>query len=195
METTRQTKRSSRALLTIQEPGPLTSRGLQVRLHLRPPKTRKAIHSPEQWLALLLQQKKLDIIWRKGNAERSFQLQLNWPKAPKASTGIGELKPILTLQAYLGLSSWFLLGFGLIFQTPLVIFLVIISGLISAEELGQYRRHAFVAILAIAAVLTPTGDPLNLMIMAIPMYILFELGLLASKLYLNSPSTPTEDMD
>ncbi|MEM1010577.1 MAG: twin-arginine translocase subunit TatC, partial [Myxococcota bacterium] len=48
----------------------------------------------------------------------------------------------------------------------------------------QYRRHAFVLILVISAVLTPTGDPVNLMIMAVPMYILFELGLLATKLFL-----------
>lgn len=165
------------------------TRGLQLQISLDPAlqkDPKQPLLSPEQWLTALLHQRNLDVVWKTGPQQRQFRLEWNWPQRPVADGAVGELKPILTLQSYLSLSSWFLLGFGLIFQTPLVIFLIVISGVITAEELGKYRRHAFVVILVISAVLTPTGDPVNLMIMAIPMYILFELGLWAARLYLRS---------
>lgn len=196
-KSTAQSKRSN-ARISIQEPGPQSKQGLQIKLNLSPPKqdsNQRPVHSPEQWLALLLKQKLLDVKWKRGSAERNFQLQINWPQAPKSDATIGELKPILTLQAYLALSSWFLLGFGLVFQTPLLIFLVCLSGFVTPQQFGLYRRHAFVGIMVISAVLTPTGDPLNLMIMAVPMYILFELGLLASRIYLKSQPVPTEEAE
>lgn len=183
--------------ILIQEPStPTDHRGLQIQIKLdsslqKDPK--QPLSTPEQWLTALLHQKHLVVEWRTGPQQRQFQIQWNWPQRPVADSAVGELKPILTLQAYLSLSSWFLLGFGLIFQTPLAIFLVVISGMITAEELGRYRRHAFVIILVIAAVLTPTGDPVNLMIMAIPMYILFELGLWVARIYLRSQPSPGND--
>lgn len=181
----------------IQEPDPKKpSSKFKLQMEVDPSiqkDTTQRISTPEQWLGILLRQKNIALTWKKGQRIRQFELHMQWPDRSEAKDTMGELKPILTLQAYLSLSSWFLLGFGLIFQTPLVIFLVTVAGIITPEELGLYRRHAFVAILAVAAVLTPTGDPLNLMIMAIPMYILFEIGLLVSRIYLrNTPSWEDE---
>ncbi len=124
---------------------------------------------------------------KKGKTEATHKLKIVIPSEYRnSSTPLGALKPILTLREYLSVSMWFLIGFGFVFQTPIVIFFLTGIGLFSVETLRKYRRHAFVVILVIAAVLTPTGDPVNLMIMALPMYILYEIGLLASKLYQNS---------
>ncbi len=193
-----QARSRSKVKVLIQEPDPSKpNQKLRLQLEIDPSiqrETSQRISTPEHWLALLLRQKNIALTWKKGKAQRQFELHMHWPDRAQANDTMGELKPILTLQAYLSLSSWFLLGFGLIFQTPLVIFLICVAGIITPEQLGMYRRHAFVAILAVAAVLTPTGDPLNLMIMAIPMYILFELGLLVSRLYLrNQPSWEDDD--
>ena len=135
-----------------------------------------------QAIQTLLQQKALEI--RLQGVPQRYQLRYQWDFPKGASEAWGQLKPNLTLEAYLTISSWFLLGFGLVFQTPLLIFLLGIFGIAPPSLLGQYRRHAFIIILVISAVLTPTGDPLNLMIMALPMYILFEIGLLVAHLFL-----------
>ncbi len=132
----------------------------------------------------LLRQKSIDLQFS-GSPQR-FQLRYQWDYPHASEDAWGQLKPNLTLQAYLGISSWFLLGFGIVFQTPLVIFLLGVFGIAPPELLAQYRRHAFVLILIISSVLTPTGDPLNLMIMALPMYILFEIGLAFSRVFLRN---------
>jgi sec-independent protein translocase protein TatC len=132
------------------------------------------------------------IDWQRDHQRFHYQLQISWPNISHRSD-LGELKPILTLQSYLSVSLWFLLGFALVFQTPLIIFMLILSGLITPQQFALYRRHTIVAILIISAVITPTGDPLNLMIMAIPMYILFEIGLLIARIYLRSHPTNTLD--
>lgn len=152
--------------------------------------------SPSGLLRQLQKQKGVELHLHKGKQRQVFRIKYEWPR-PKSRLAGGLLKPILTLQAYLSLSSWFLLGFGLIFQTPLIILLLTSSGLVSPDLLRKYRRHAFVAILLIAAILTPTGDPVNLMIMALPMYILFEIGLwLSTVLKLQKkPAEPTPSTD
>ena len=93
------------------------------------------------------------------------------------------------------MSSLFLIGFGLVFQIPLIIFVLVMFGVVTPETLGRYRRHAFVAIIVIAAMITPTGDPINLMIMAVPMYILFEIGLWVSRIFLRKRTVPEQEQE
>ncbi len=157
----------------------------------------KYIQQPQKLLQDLQKKHEIHLTFRHGPNQAPSQLRILLPVPGKAG-GLG-LKPILTLQAYLNVSSWFLLGFGVVFQTPLVIFLLIFVGLVTPELLARYRRHAFVAILAISAVLTPTGDPINLMMMAIPMYVLYEIGLFASRVLLKDHvpllAVPPDDDD
>ena len=74
------------------------------------------------------------------------------------------------------------LAFGIIFELPLVLTLLAQIGLVSAGFLSKYRRHAMVANLVIAAIVTPTGDPFNLMLMAGPLIVCYELGILGARL-------------
>ena len=68
------------------------------------------------------------------------------------------------------------LAFGLIFELPLVMMVLGMVGLVSSAFLFKYQRHALVLCLVAAAILTPTGDAVNLALMAGPMLLCYELG-------------------
>jgi len=71
--------------------------------------------------------------------------------------------------------------FGIIFEIPIISWLLARFGLLKAEWMTQYRRHAIVAILIIAAIITPTGDAFTLMIVSLPIWLLYELSVLVVK--------------
>jgi sec-independent protein translocase protein TatC len=73
----------------------------------------------------------------------------------------------------------FILGlvFALAFQTPIVVLLLSWVGIVEPADLVKKRRHAFALAAILGAVLTPTGDPASMMLLTIPLYALFELGL------------------
>ena len=66
---------------------------------------------------------------------------------------------------------------GAIFEIPMLCLLFARIGLLSSSTMTEYRKHAVVAILVLAAVITPTGDPFTLSLVALPMWGLYELGL------------------
>lgn len=73
---------------------------------------------------------------------------------------------------------WLTFGMGAAFEFPLVLLTLIWLGVLSTATLRKYRRHAIVGIVFLAAVVTPTTDPLSLLICAAPLYVLFEAALL-----------------
>ncbi len=85
-----------------------------------------------------------------------------------------------------------LLGFGVAFETPVVIFILSLAGIIDPASLGKYRRHISVIALIIGAVLTPTPDPLSMFLLAGPLYVLFELGVVVSRLTLKFSGKPLD---
>ncbi len=78
----------------------------------------------------------------------------------------------------------FILGvvFALAFQTPIVVLLLSWVGIIEPRDLAKKRRHIFALCAILGAVLTPTGDPASMMMMTIPLYALFEMGLAMARL-------------
>ena len=70
-----------------------------------------------------------------------------------------------------------ILCMGLAFELPLLTWLLSLLGLVTRSTLRTYRRHAFVAIVIVAAIITPTGDPFTLAIVALPLYMLYELSI------------------
>lgn len=77
---------------------------------------------------------------------------------------------------YLGLATTLLVAFGIIFELPLFIFLLGRIGLLDVAKIGRYRRYVIVAIVGLAAVLTPGPDIISQCLMALPLWILYELG-------------------
>jgi sec-independent protein translocase protein TatC len=92
------------------------------------------------------------------------------------------MKPILTMREQLTLVLAMMLGFGVVFEIPVVIAFLAIIGLVTSEFLSRYRRHAAIVNVILAAILTPTGDPLNLFLMAAPMIIFYEVGIIAARI-------------
>ncbi|MBO6306932.1 MAG: twin-arginine translocase subunit TatC [Paludibacteraceae bacterium] len=69
---------------------------------------------------------------------------------------------------------------GILFEMPLVAWALGKAGLLEAAWLKQYRRHALVALMILAAVITPTGDAFTLMLVTIPLYLLYELSIMVT---------------
>lgn len=90
-----------------------------------------------------------------------------------------------------GFSITLLLAFGLIFQTPLVVFLLLLAGLVEIETLKKYRRHVFVMSFIVGALLTPP-DPITQVMLAFPCYLLYELALLCGHLIKNKKTLLTK---
>jgi sec-independent protein translocase protein TatC len=88
-----------------------------------------------------------------------------------------QLLPYYTVGEYVGFVTGFLLGFGLVFQLPLLFWLLGALGLITASFLRASRKYALILILIVAAVITPP-DVVSQVLMAIPMLALYELGII-----------------
>ncbi len=88
-------------------------------------------------------------------------------------------RPMLTMNEQLSLVLLLMLAFGVIFELPLVMALLGVVGVVRSQWLFKYQRHAFVVCLIAAAIITPTGDVVNLALMAGPMLMCYELGVLA----------------
>jgi sec-independent protein translocase protein TatC len=86
-----------------------------------------------------------------------------------------------TFASFISTVSTLLLWNGIIFELPAVIYLLARLGIVNTKMLSRTRRYAIVIITIAAAIITPTGDPYNLMLLAVPMYLLYELGILLSR--------------
>jgi sec-independent protein translocase protein TatC len=82
---------------------------------------------------------------------------------------------------YISFVTIFILGMGLIFEVPVAIFALVKIHVITRQWLAKQRRYAVLVAFLIAAVITPTPDPFNQTLVAIPMYLLFELGLFVAR--------------
>jgi sec-independent protein translocase protein TatC len=71
-----------------------------------------------------------------------------------------------------------MIGLGIAFQLPALMFIFGKLGVTNHRQLGRGRKIAFIAVLIAAAIITPTPDPVNMMIIALPIYILYELGII-----------------
>ncbi|MBI3184543.1 MAG: twin-arginine translocase subunit TatC [Myxococcales bacterium] len=88
-------------------------------------------------------------------------------------------RPMLSMNEQLSLVLLLELALGIIFELPLVMALLGLAGLVQAKWLMRYQRHALVVCLILAAVITPTGDAVNLAMLGGPMLLCYELGVLA----------------
>lgn len=87
-----------------------------------------------------------------------------------------QLTPLLTVDKYISFTISFLLPFGIIFEFPLISYFLARLGLVSYGFLAKNRRFAILAIVALAAVITPTPDIITCIIVSGPMYLLFEIS-------------------
>ncbi len=84
------------------------------------------------------------------------------------------IRPMVTLTSYMDNFYTLLLMMGVVFELPLLAWLLGKMGLLTRDFFKTYRRHAIVVLLIVAAVITPTGDPFSLFLVFIPIYALWE---------------------
>ncbi len=92
-----------------------------------------------------------------------------------------EVGNMLTLHSYIDTLLGLGLVMGLVFELPVVCWLLARAGILTGDMMASYRRHAFVGILIAAAVITPTGDPFSLFAVTLPVYLLYEISIFITK--------------
>jgi sec-independent protein translocase protein TatC len=93
----------------------------------------------------------------------------------------GDIKAQLSMGYYVTFCVRSMIAFGLVFQLPMVVIFLTQLGLVSSRLLVKHFRYAVVLSFVVAAVLTPTTDPLSLVAMVLPMLLLYGLSILAAK--------------
>jgi sec-independent protein translocase protein TatC len=109
------------------------------------------------------------------------------------SFGSAQIENIIDVNEYLGFFATVILASGLIFELPMIMYVLARAGIVTPQFLSTYRRHAVIVILIIAAVLTPTPDPINQLFFATPLYILYELSIVISKFAVKRRTVATGD--
>jgi len=101
-----------------------------------------------------------------------------------------ELKPELAVGTYVDFNVKFLVAFGFAFEIPLVLSLLARTGLVSHMRLAQYRRHAAMLALIVSAVITPDATLFTMLLMAIPLIVLYEIGVWGARIFGRTPPDP-----
>jgi sec-independent protein translocase protein TatC len=110
---------------------------------------------------------------------------IGWLTTVGAAEGV-VIQP--SVADFLKTFSMLMLWNGIIFELPAIIFLLARLGVVNTQMLSSTRRYAIVIIVIVAAVITPTGDPFNLLLLAVPMYLLYEMGIVLSRFVPRSPA-------
>ena len=92
-----------------------------------------------------------------------------------------DVTNMLTLQSYIDTFIGLSFLMGVLFELPVVCWLMGRMGIINSQMMAAYRRHAIVAILIVAAVVTPTTDVFTLFVVALPIWMLYEFSILIVK--------------
>lgn len=103
-----------------------------------------------------------------------------------------HIKPMISVGKYVSFCTFFIFGFGLTFELPLMLALLSYLRLVKASFLTRNRRYAILLIAISAAVITPTPDVFNMSLMAGPLYILFEIGIILVKIIERKRATMEE---
>lgn len=98
------------------------------------------------------------------------------------SFGSEYVQPLMNISKYLTFIIWCLLGSGILFQLPLLLFFLIKLGIVDVNTVIKHRAEAIIALLLLCAVITPTGDFFTLLLIAIPLLILFEISIFAARI-------------
>lgn len=103
-----------------------------------------------------------------------------------------DLAPMISIGAYVDFVLKFTLGFGVVFELPVALTLAARVGLVTPEFLAKNRKYAILINFILAAVLTPTPDVFNQTLMAAPMILLYELGIISARIFGRRPKPAAE---
>ncbi len=113
-----------------------------------------------------------------------FGYRVAFPMIVRFLLSVGEgFRPVITIQTYFAMMSKILLGLALVFEMPMLIFFFARLGLVSARQLLAWFRWAVLVIFVVAAVITPTPDVATQTVFAVPMILLYLLGIGVAALF------------
>lgn len=92
--------------------------------------------------------------------------------------GGSQIEPFYTADSYVTLIVWMMLAFGIGFEFPVLLVALQLIGVLTPKRLVQWWRWAIVVIALIAAVITPSGDPISMIALAVPMLVLYVVAVL-----------------
>ena len=95
--------------------------------------------------------------------------------------GTGTFDQMLQADRYLDFISMAMLAFGLVFELPLVMMLLAYAHVVDYRRMRKVRRYAIVVLAVVAMVITPSGDPLSMLLMLGPLIVLYELGIVLAR--------------
>jgi sec-independent protein translocase protein TatC len=98
------------------------------------------------------------------------------------SIGGQEVDPLFAVDKYVQLIAYMMLAFGAGFEFPIVLIFLQLAGVLTADRLASWRRWAIILIVVLVAVITPSGDPISLTVLAVPMYIFYEISIIIGRL-------------
>jgi len=116
----------------------------------------------------------------------SFALLVVVPFAVQFLVGFGQqqgLQPMISISSSVDFVLKFTLAFGLVFELPVIITLLSMLGVVTPQFLSKNRKYAILINFVIAAVLTPTPDVFNQTLMAGPLIILYEVGIISARIF------------
>jgi len=106
------------------------------------------------------------------------------------------IKPMISAGRYVSFCAFFVFGFGLTFELPLILALLSYLGVVNVRFLTRNRKYAILLVAIVAAVVTPTPDVFNMSLMGGPLYILFEIGVILVRIIerkrANAETAPAE---
>jgi sec-independent protein translocase protein TatC len=91
--------------------------------------------------------------------------------------------PMISVEKYVDFCLKFILAFGAIFELPVLIVFFTRMGFVSPKTLARHRKYAILIAFVVAAILTPTPDVFNQTLMAVPIIVLYEIGILVSRIF------------
>ncbi len=94
-----------------------------------------------------------------------------------------SISPELAVGTYIDFNVKFLLAFGFAFEIPLVLTLLARIGIVAPAMLVQYRKHAAMVALILSAVVTPDATLFTMLLMAVPLIVLYEIGIIGAKIF------------
>jgi sec-independent protein translocase protein TatC len=105
-----------------------------------------------------------------------------------------HLKPIIKLADYIDFTLKFMLASGAVFELPLVMIILGRIGIINPDILTKFRKYAFLIAFIIGGIVTPTPDVFNMTIMSLPIYILYEIGILGVRFFGRKKKPESKDV-
>ena len=100
-----------------------------------------------------------------------------------------DVTPELSVGTYIDFNVKFLLIFGCAFELPLALTILARVGVVSAQLLAKYRKHAILAALILSAIVTPDATLFTMLLMAVPLVVLYEIGILGARIFGRGGST------